>query len=80
MIEIKDKSKCCGCTACQSVCPKKCIEMIPDEEGFLYPKIDHSKCVNCEACEKVCPFISGFKKNPTIESFVVRNADRKSVV
>lgn len=75
MIEIKDKSKCCGCTACQSVCPKKCIDMIPDEEGFLYPKIDHSKCVNCGACEKVCPFISGFKKNPTIESFVVRNAE-----
>lgn len=75
MIEIKEKSKCCGCTACQSVCPKMCIEMIPDEEGFLYPKVDQRKCVNCGACERVCPFITGFKKNPAIESLVVRNSE-----
>lgn len=36
MIEIKDKKNCVGCTACAEICPKKCIQMKPDEEGFLY--------------------------------------------
>ncbi len=56
MIQISDKTKCCGCTACASVCPKKCITMQYDEEGFLYPVVDKTSCVNCGICEKACPF------------------------
>lgn len=37
MIDIVDKAKCCGCTACLNACPKKCIEMCADGEGFIYP-------------------------------------------
>lgn len=55
MIEITDKSQCCGCTACSSICPKKAIVMKQDEEGFVYPIIDKTKCVNCGLCDKVCP-------------------------
>lgn len=55
MIEITDKSQCCGCTACSSICPKKAIVMKQDEEGFVYPIIDKSRCVNCGLCDKVCP-------------------------
>ena len=55
MIQITDKSKCCGCTACVSVCPKRCIEMAGDEEGFLYPKADSAACIGCGLCEQVCP-------------------------
>lgn len=40
MIQISDKTKCCGCTACASVCPKNCISMQCDGEGFLYPVVD----------------------------------------
>jgi len=46
-IEIKDKKKCCGCTACYSICPVNAIEMKKDKEGFIYPEIDKSKCVSC---------------------------------
>ena len=56
MIQISDKSKCCGCTACASSCPKKCISMQYDEEGFLYPVVDRTSCVDCGICEKVYPF------------------------
>jgi len=62
VIEIKDKSKCCGCTACASVCPMDCIEMKEDMEGFLYPSVDKGKCIDCGACERVCPI-----QNPTKE-------------
>ena len=58
MIDIIDKSKCSGCHACSNACPKDCINMIRDEEGFLYPTINKNLCINCELCEKVCPIIS----------------------
>lgn len=51
----KDKSQCSGCTACQHVCPKSCITMQTDDEGFVYPVIDDENCINCHACESVCP-------------------------
>ena len=52
MIQIKSKLDCCGCTACASSCPKSAITMVPDEEGFLYPKIDMRRCIECGACER----------------------------
>lgn len=54
MITITDKRKCCGCTACQQICPKHSIEMQEDEEGFLYPVVNVETCVDCGLCEKVC--------------------------
>ncbi len=55
MIHISDKSYCCGCTACVAICPKQCIKMVEDGEGFLYPVINTSLCIDCDLCEKVCP-------------------------
>ena len=57
MIKIARKEECTGCHACYNVCPKKCIDMKFDEEGFLYPSVDSDKCVECGLCEKVCPII-----------------------
>lgn len=53
--QSKDKSECCACTACVNVCPKTCISMMADEEGFAYPVVDTNNCINCHLCEKVCP-------------------------
>lgn len=46
---------CTGCSACSAVCPTKCIRMVPDEEGFLFPTIKHDTCVGCNRCRKICP-------------------------
>lgn len=54
MISIKDKEFCCGCSACASVCPRHCIAMQEDDEGFTYPIVNSSKCVYCGLCEDVC--------------------------
>lgn len=55
MIEIQDKHHCCGCGACVQACPKGCILLVEDEQGFLYPLVDKSICVDCGQCERVCP-------------------------
>ena len=57
MITVKNKIDCCGCWACFSSCPKKCIDMKEDEEGFRYPVVDTEKCIDCHLCEKVCPIL-----------------------
>ena len=46
---------CCGCRACEQICPSRCISIIKDEEGFLIPSVDSGKCIECNACSKVCP-------------------------
>ncbi len=56
----KSKAECCGCTACESICPKDAICMTPDALGFLYPQVDVDKCINCGLCSRVCSFHEGY--------------------
>lgn len=56
MITVEDKKKCCGCSACLSVCTQNCITMAYDAEGFAYPCVDLDKCKKCRSCIKVCPY------------------------
>ncbi len=78
MILFDLPSKCCGCTACMSVCPKDAISMEPDSEGFYYPSIDDAKCVNCGKCKRVCSFQNGYNKNNVLEAFAVKHSDEKT--
>ena len=61
MITITDKANCTGCSACYAICPKHCITMCPDAEGYLYPSVDINLCIDCGACENVCPIVSSQK-------------------
>lgn len=78
MIKIKNKTDCCGCSACEQICPKHAIKMRQDKEGFYYPYVDRQNCVDCHLCEKVCPV-----KHPaalserTREVFVCQNLNQK---
>ena len=40
MIDITDKQSCCGCSSCVQKCPRQCISLHEDTEGFLYPVVD----------------------------------------
>lgn len=74
MIEILEKKNCCGCSACASVCPKNCIAMKEDSEGFVYPHVDEEKCVQCGLCEKVCPILNNKEEVPfEQEGYIVQN-------
>lgn len=77
-IQIDDKSKCCGCTACKSICPKDAIEMKEDEEGFLYPVVNRAKCINCGLCRKICPILNkNEEKKCKQKAYVVNNKNEQ---
>lgn len=78
MIIIKDKSDCCGCTACASICVHDAITMQPDALGFLYPVVDKEKCVDCGVCEKVCAFNDHYDTSlnlPQPDAYAARHKD-----
>lgn len=56
---IDNKYNCSGCSACVHSCPKKCITMITDDEGFKYPLINEDVCIGCGICFKICPWQKG---------------------
>lgn len=73
MIQIKDKKDCCGCHACSNACPKQCITMQGDEEGFLYPIVDKETCIDCGLCEKVCPVINQSEPRKPLHVYAAKN-------
>lgn len=59
---IPDERNCMGCSACYSVCPKHCISMVHNAEGFLYPEVS-DECIGCGLCELVCPMVNPKQEN-----------------
>lgn len=57
MLEVLEKDKCCGCSACFSACGHHAITMQLDSEGFEYPIISQEECVDCGLCQSVCPVL-----------------------
>lgn len=75
MIQITDKHDCCGCEACAQRCPRQCIAMRVDHEGFLYPEVDVSHCINCGLCEKVCPQLNVKKEDTSLQIVAAKAKD-----
>lgn len=75
MIRIVDPSHCCGCSACVQRCPKQCISLREDAEGFLYPEVDTSLCVDCGLCEQVCPELHPDAERQPLQAFAAVNPD-----
>ncbi len=58
MPDLAGAKLCVGCTACVSKCPKQCLSMKCDKDGFEYPEMtNQEQCINCHMCEKVCPVL-----------------------
>ena len=55
--EVK-KDNCTGCYSCANICPKNCINMNMDKEGFKYPNISEDKCIKCKKCINICPVLN----------------------
>lgn len=71
---------CSGCGACAGVCPKNCISMACDAEGFAYPSVDEQKCIECGVCLKKCPVENdGVAGRAPISSVVLQDKDSESL-
>ncbi len=77
MLQINEKKECCGCSASQQICPKECITMNEDTEGFYYPVVDEKKCVNCNLCEKVCPIKKEEKRDQKLWAYATYSKETK---
>ena len=73
MIRICNKKLCSGCSACASICPRGCIAMIEDNEGFLYPSIDDKTCINCGLCDKICHELHPYEKKEYLDIYAAIN-------
>lgn len=71
-------AKCTGCAACVYVCPKNCISMKADKEGFYYPIIDSEKCINCSMCLKHCPANNEYDLNGEIDVYAATSKERET--
>lgn len=72
---VSEKS-CTGCGGCENVCPVSAITMTPNDEGFIFPKVDPNKCIKCEKCVKVCPALNVKYENASEpEVYAVRAND-----
>lgn len=80
MIRITDKHLCCGCSACIQSCPRHCITMQDDEEGFLYPQVQVDQCCNCGLCEKVCPVLNQERPYDSLEVYAAKNKNEDELM
>ena len=78
MIKIRRNENCTGCHACQNICPRNCITMKNDTEGFWYPKVNIEKCNNCGLCENVCPIINKKEENNSPKAFACYNKNENA--
>lgn len=77
MIQVYNKSTCCGCSACIQICPKKCISFEEDCEGFRYPQVDTDTCIDCGLCEKVCPELAPLSSQQPHKVYAAINQDEE---
>ena len=74
---LASRTRCTGCTACASGCPKDAITMERDKEGFAYPVIDPEKCVRCGHCTAVCPLLRERQPKSLPAAYAAWNRDDK---
>ncbi len=70
---------CCGCGACENVCPKNAISMKEDEYGFIFPVIDDKLCVNCRMCRNVCAFQNITENNSPLKTWVAVSKNKEGL-
>lgn len=75
--KIADHQTCCGCSACEQICPRRSITMQEDSEGFLYPFVVEERCIDCGLCEKVCQEMSLYSQRKPQKTLAAINSQEE---
>ncbi len=80
--EYSIEKLCCGCGACEQICPRNAIFMSVNKYGFYQPVIDEEKCVQCGKCIQKCQLLSAAniittKEEPNV--IVAANTDEEEI-
>lgn len=68
---------CVGCRSCEQSCPSKCITIVENSEGFLYPVIAEDVCVKCGVCLKKCPInMTEKEEHHPLEAYALKAKDK----
>lgn len=78
-LENKQASDCCGCSACAQKCPKQCLTMHPDKDGFLFPEVVNDTCIDCGLCSKVCPLENKVTSNTAPKFYGAYNVNTMDI-
>ena len=78
-VQSLDKTKCSGCGLCANACAKNCIELKPDELGYLRPVVDADKCTDCGLCVKSCVIENPSELKMPLETFGAVRSDKNRV-
>jgi len=76
--DSNNKKDCNGCGVCAYVCPKKCIKMEEDTEGFLYPSITKNECIKCNKCKIFCSNFN-LKEEENEISYLAKNISKEEL-
>lgn len=79
-MNICDKSLCTGCSVCADICPKQCIEIKYDSDGFLHSFANESNCINCNRCIFVCPVNNPNNNNNISKVYKIRRKDYENAL
>lgn len=77
-VDFLPEKHCCGCGLCEAVCPKKCIKMQKDKEGFSYPEINNDICISCGICINECRNKSKNEKLSKPSAFLGYNREEQT--
>lgn len=78
---MQNINHCTGCAACVAACPKKAIQIKPNDNGFLQVYIDEFLCTECNRCRTICPQINTINQYPhsTIKCYLAESMENAVV-
>ncbi len=73
------EEKCTGCGACVVKCPKQCITLKRNADGYWKREVCQSECVQCNKCINICSALCSLRELSVKKSYVAyanRDSDR----
>ena len=79
MVTEKLESLCTGCGVCAAICPKSCLKIELNKDGFYMPVCNEAACVGCGLCDKVCPKFVESREISPLNTLSAVSADKQTL-